>query len=173
MNQSTSCNSVSNNVNIDTQTTETKLKFKKSKKFPVRQLPFVDKEDGKAGLSFWSVPKTGGYAGGNITGRALALLYLKHLRANGPVFGGLLQSVVLDMFDKQCDPNNPALSSLRGQAVGFFTELEKIITVATAQLGSCLDSMDEKDLLKRANGGINLNEDDYTRDMLIALSKAS
>jgi hypothetical protein len=175
MNQSRASNDDINNVSSHNQINDKVLKFNKRKKLALHQLPFVDKEEGKAGLSFWSVPKTGGYAGGNVTGRALALLYLKHLRAHGSSeHGGLLQCIALDMFDvtdfPDTDQNEEAV---RGQAVGFFYEIEKLLIAAVGPMGACLDSMDEKDLLKRANVGINLNEDDFTRDMLIALNKSN
>lgn len=161
--------SIASNENSNNQVSKKSLTFNRRKKLPSHQLPFVNKVKGKVGLSFWSVPKTGGYAGGNITGHALALLYLKHIRANGSGAGGLLQCVALDMFDTDLELDNPVTTSLRGQAVGFFLELENIIKAATVQMGDCLDDMDEKELLRRANEGINLNEDEFTRDMLIAI----
>ena len=60
------------------------LKFNHKAKDPLHRLPFIG---GKSkllyGLSFWNVPATGGTEGGQITGRALAWVWLKHIKENG------------------------------------------------------------------------------------------
>ena len=166
MNQSAVSNNIVINENPNNQISEKALKFNKRKKLALHQLPFVDNEEGKIGLSFWSVPKRGGYHGGNDTGKALALLYLKHLRADNDDSGGVLQSIALDMFDfPDFDHRDSLDDAVRGQAVGFFSEIEKLLKAAVAPLGGCLDSIDEKELLKRANQGLNLTQDEHIEEL--------
>jgi hypothetical protein len=166
MNQSTVSNDIVSNENPNKQFSEKALKFNKRKKLALHQLPFVDKEEGKIGLSFWSVPKTGGYHGGNTSGKALALLYLKYLRTDNKDSGGFLQMIALDMFDFKDFPNeDKKADAVKGQAVGFFMEIEKLLIAAVGPLGGCLDSMDERDLLKRANIGLNLTEDEAIKEI--------
>lgn len=136
------------------------LKFHKSKNIPVHQLPFVERVPGRPGLSFWAVPPTGGYCGGCETGKALANLYLKHLRAHGASPGGSLQSVVLDMMDQESD-ESPEAASLRGQIVGFFSVLDHWLEGSAKLLGQNLDRLDERALLATANAGVDLDEEAY------------
>lgn len=137
------------------------LRFKNRKKLPLHRLPFVDAVPGKVGLSFWAVPKTGGYFGGNETGGALARVYMKHLKEHGPGFGGgNLQMMVLDMFD--CENGVSAeQDALRGQVVGFFVELERWLAGAAKYLDGGLDKHDNKTLLKAANAGLNFDNEAY------------
>lgn len=137
------------------------LRFKNRKKLPIHRLPFVDRVPDKVGLSFWAVPKTGGYSGGNETGAALARIYMKHLKEHGRGFGGgILQKIVLDMFDfgTSDDPEDTALS---GQAVGFFFELELWLAGAAKYLEGGLDKQDNKTLLEAANAGLNFDNEAY------------
>lgn len=157
---------MSTNIEVCSVKDKPTLKFKNRKKLPLHRLPFVDKEEGKLGLSFWSVPKSGGYHGGSDTGRALALLYLKHLRSNAGESNSMLQHIALDMFDFQDFPNRDKREdAVRGQAVGFFKEIEKLLIAAVVPMGDCLDSIDENELLKRANKGLNLTEEEYIEEL--------
>lgn len=141
------------------------LRFKNRKKIPLHRLPFVDKVPGKLGLSFWVVPKTGGYSGGNETGKALARIYLKHIREHDTdASGGLLHYMVLDMFDQQSERernDSPEMEALHGQAVGFLYELERWVLAAARQMGCRLDALDDKQLLKAANNGLGFDEEAY------------
>lgn len=136
------------------------LRFHNRKKLPLHHLPFVDAVPGRVGLSFWAVPKTGNYFGGCETGKNLAHIYLKHLRKNGPSGGGTLQCMVLDMFDCE-NTYDPAVSALRGQVVGFFSELEPWIAAAARHAGGNLDQLDNTQLLEGANNGLNFDNDAY------------
>jgi hypothetical protein len=137
------------------------LKFHNRKKLPLHHLPFIDRAPGKVGLSFWAVPKTGGYFGGCKTGESLARLYLKHLKEHGVGFaGGNLQTIVLDMFDID-NGISPEQDALRGQAVGFFIELERWLVGATKYLDGGLDQHDKKALLKEANAGLSFDHEAY------------
>src|SRR5690606_22700315 len=115
------------------------LRFKNRKKLPLHRLPFVDAVPGKVGRSFWAVPKTGGYFGGNETRGARARLYMKHLSQHGHGFGGVkLHMMVLDMFG--CENGVSAeQDALRGQVVGFFVELERWLVSAATHLDGALD----------------------------------
>ena len=81
------------------QPTHGALRFKSHEQMPAHRLPFVDKVPGLCGLSFWAVPATGGYIGGDQTGAALARVYLRYLREHGQDRGaGVLQLIALDMI---------------------------------------------------------------------------
>ncbi|WP_040727651.1 hypothetical protein [Thiomicrorhabdus sp. Kp2] len=141
-------------------TSTSKLKFKNRKKLPLHRLPFVGDEDGKLGLSFWKVPKDGGYAGGCTTGKALARIYLKHLKEHGGCPGGMLQSITLDMLDKERD-DRQEWDSLKGQAVGFFSELDRWLVAAAKNMDDGLENEDNRVLLKTANKGLNFDAAAY------------
>ncbi|WP_339678272.1 hypothetical protein [uncultured Zhongshania sp.] len=135
------------------------IRFNNRKKLPLHRLPFVGPTDEKKwGYSFWRVPKTGGYGGGCDTGTALANIYLKHLREHGASSGGALQGIVLDMFDCECN-DDPEVTALRGQVVGFFSTLDHWLEGAAKCLGSSLDNADKRALLKKANNGLNFDHE--------------
>jgi hypothetical protein len=136
------------------------LKFKNRKRIPFHRLPFVDAVLGKIGLSFWAVPKTGNYFGGFETGNNLARIYLKYLRENGSSGGGTLPCMVLDMFDCE-NTDDPSMSALRGQVVGFFSELESWVAIASRHSGDSLDHLSNTRLLEVANNGLNFDNESY------------
>lgn len=143
-------------------TVANKIKFKPRKKLPAHRLPFVGPEPGRSQLSFWAVPKSGGYGGGCDTGAALAKIYLKHLREHGRAAsaGGFLQNIVLDMVDSE-HGESPEQDALRGQVVGFFSVLEAWIEGAAHYLGGSLDQVDGKALLDMANRGLSTDYEAY------------
>jgi hypothetical protein len=61
----------------------TKLRFHKNRRSVWARLPFVDRQEAKSGYCSWAIPRHGGYLGGCEAGKALAMIYLKHLRENG------------------------------------------------------------------------------------------
>lgn len=131
------------------------LQFKIGKSIPIHRLPFVGKAKNAIGVSFWAVPKTGGYRGGCQTGEALARIYLKHLKEHTSETGlPSLQRIALDMFDCALS-ESPEACALRGQAVGFFSVLEPWLAGAAKHLDGGLDEHDSKALLKAANTGLN------------------
>lgn len=133
------------------------LSFKNRRKLPAHRLPFVGEVHGKIGLSFWTVPKAGGYRGGCQTGEALAHIYLKHLKDHESDSGlGSLQRIALDMFGCELE-DSPEQAALRGQAVGFFSVLDAWLTGAAKHLCGGLDEYDNKTLLKVANTGLTLD----------------
>ncbi|MBT3092831.1 MAG: hypothetical protein AB2697_22145 [Candidatus Thiodiazotropha endolucinida] len=138
-----------------------KLRFHEHKKLPPHRLPFVDRVPGKLGLSFWTVPKTGGYFGGNETGGTLARIYLKHLKEHDLSFGGsYLQIMVLDMFGCKSGVS-PEQDVLRGQVAGLFIELERWLVSAVKYLEDRLETECDKDLLEAANNGLNFDNEAY------------
>lgn len=138
-----------------------KIRFKYKKKLPLHRLPFVGKEHKeKRTISFWDVPKTGGYGGGCKTGKNLALIYLKHIRQHGGASGGYLQSVVLDMLGEDSRSMTPEDSALRGQVVGFFSTLDQVLDETSRFMGG-LDKMENPWLLEQANLGLSFDEDAY------------
>jgi hypothetical protein len=116
-------------------------------------LPFVGGKSPRhdEGISFWNVPAKGGYVGGGWTGEAAALMFLKHLRANGTSPGGSLQRIVMDMLSCHTD------DALQGQVVGFFSTLEPWLAEAARAFGAQLDALTEHTLVKRANAGLALD----------------
>ncbi|ODC03038.1 hypothetical protein BFW38_05235 [Terasakiispira papahanaumokuakeensis] len=142
------------------------LRFHHRKQFPLHQLPFIDKVPGKRWLSFWAVPKTGGYSGGCKTGESLARIYLKHLKTHHPDFNeGRLQSIVLDMCEVERS-GHPEQEALRGQVVGFFSELEYWLVAAIRHLDGGLDEYEDKTLLKAANAGLNFDNEADTNALI-------
>ncbi len=135
----------------------TKLAFNNRKKLALHKLPFVGRRNGpgKFSISFWDVPRAGGYFGGCKTGKALALIYLQHLKENGSGTGGMLQHITFDMLDG-CDDD-----ARSGQVVGFFTHLESWLSGAVKHLEGGLDEMPEKQLLQAANDGLAFDEEAY------------
>lgn len=133
------------------------LSFKNRRKLPAHRLPFVGEVHGKIGLSFWTVPKAGGYRGGCQTGEALAHIYLKHLKDHeSDSCLGSLQRIALDMFGCELE-DSPEQAALRGQAVGFFSVLDAWLAGAAKHLCGGLDEYDNKTLLKAANTGLTLD----------------
>lgn len=124
------------------------------------RLPFTSLVPNADVCCLWDVPRAGGYTGGCETGEALANLYLKHLREHGADPAGTLQGIVFDMLGIK-KSSNEAIQTLRGQMVGFFSELDRWLGIAAQQQGLSLDSMEEQELLKQANNGLNFDEKAY------------
>ncbi|MGH1449933.1 MAG: hypothetical protein ACRBBM_11010 [Pseudomonadaceae bacterium] len=138
-----------------------KLKFNNRKKIPLHRLPFVGSVSGKPRLSFWTVPRAGGYVGGCKTGEALALIYLKHLIDHADPLGcGQLQWIVGDMVNmpQYSSHQTAEMSALRGQIVGFFSTLDPFLRGAAVHLNHGLQNVEFNDLLNRANQGLDWRE---------------
>lgn len=138
-----------------------KLAFNNRKKSALLKLPFVGNG------SHWDVPKTGGYMGGCETGKALALIYLQHLKENDGDLSGRLQHIAFDMF-KDCEMSSAKAdeksSARRGQVVGFFSELHRWLVGAAKHLETAdggIDALPPKQLLKAANDGLAFDEEAY------------
>jgi hypothetical protein len=132
------------------------LSFKVDQELPLHKLPFVGFSDVKQGMSYWNVPRTGGFGGGVVTGKALARIYMKHLADNQGNDGGILQSIVTDIT-QQCDGSEK--SSSRGHVVGFFSEIEKWLKPMLSMISEDADSLDSGKNLESANHGINYDKE--------------
>tara|TARA_B100000749_G_scaffold280764_1_gene278485 strand:- start:323 stop:790 length:468 start_codon:yes stop_codon:yes gene_type:complete len=132
------------------------LHFNNRRDLPLHRLPFIGPVRGRTQFSFWAVPRTGGYAGGNEVGRGLARIYLKYLKQYGRPEGlGALQWIVLDMIGPAAaSALTPEQSALRGQVVGFFSELDAWLEVAVCDLEGGLDAQSDKALLALVNAGL-------------------
>jgi hypothetical protein len=126
---------------------------------PYSALPFIGKSIGKGlaipgGRSFWNLPAKGGYRGGNRTGQAAALAFLKFLRevkrVEGRSAGSTLQLIVLDMLGRGVVGSG---DSLCGQAVGFFSEIEEAL-YPFVQLMEGLDSITFESLASHMREGL-------------------
>ena len=122
------------------------------------RLPFVG--GGTTRARAWAVPATGGYIGGNRTGRALAQLYLKELqravKSGEHGESSTLQHVVLAMAERLSSncTQDATDSALRGQVVGFFTGINAALVTAAHSDSTWLDQLDSTELLRRANEGL-------------------
>lgn len=107
-------------------------------------------------VSFWSVPLTGGYAGGVYTGDALAILALRFLRQcpEENEDETHLTSVALGWLEAARAANADEFETLKGQIVGFVGRLTPWTTAAAQKAGQNLDKNDPKKLLKSANTGL-------------------
>lgn len=141
-------------------TTIKTLKYTPKAKIPLHRLPFISKKSPDiGGMSFWSVPKTGGYGGGCNTGEALAYCYLKHLREHGNSTCGTLQLIALYMLEAGTSDD-----SIKGQAVGFFSTLEDWLAVGAQNDGASLDKLEEAFLIQQANRGLSDTSDSLNNE---------
>jgi hypothetical protein len=120
-----------------------------------------------------NLPATGGYLGGNETGKAMALNLLKEMRASEPGLGFLrmqwmisefMRRMELDgghaVYDRPVAEWSDAEDSRRGQYVGFIGTLSHWMEIAVREMGSELDSLSENLLLTMASDGLNFDMDE-------------
>lgn len=103
------------------------------------RLPFVNihDDDRTRTSDFWDVPSVGGITGGDITGRAMALAYLRHVEFEDPdeldnFLGGIVHAMVAKLAllpPHQFTPgklsvNDPRTMTLRAQMSGFMDVIE-------------------------------------------------
>jgi len=130
-----------------------KLEFHHSEALALHQLPFVGgKSVSRLGVSFWNVPAEGGYGGGCTTGRALALIFLKHLQQNGSTLGGIMGVIASDMSGFRSD--FPAETEARyGQMIGFFNALEGALALSLHH-SLIRFTLSDIQLIEQANSGL-------------------
>jgi len=134
------------------------LAFKTNQEHHSHTLPFVDFCPMKQGMSFWNVPKTGGFYGGVTTGSALAKIYIKHLiDGSYEDEGGLLQLIAKDMSKTVC-VNTEEQRAINGQITGFFREIEQFMKYVGFISDGNLNRFDRASNLEAANLGINFDE---------------
>lgn len=156
-----------------------RLSFRPKKKTPIHRLPFVGSEHTENGcFSFWNLPAAGGYQGGFSTGKAVALMYLKHLRGTRQPDADMESAYLIWMVDawtermfsclKQADSadkiplrglligkqDTTERAALRGQMAGFLSVLSECLSGAVRTRDSSLNQYSNESLLDHANAGI-------------------
>ncbi|WP_457788335.1 hypothetical protein [Pseudomonas sp. PL-6] len=132
------------------------LRYKQSQKTASHRLPFVGYSRGN--WSCWDVPLTGGHDGGFEAGLALSQMLLIHLRQQpeqSKESAELVEGVFLSMLDKARGANDEEFRSLSAQAMGFMRQIAPCIVGAAHHGCDSMDGLDIKQLLKRANAGLN------------------
>jgi hypothetical protein len=108
------------------------------------------------GYEFWGLPARGQYSGGCMAGEAAAKAYLKVLRENPRErqMGGYLQNIAMDMLsDRSTEMGSSASESLRGQAVGFFAEINRVLSQCVGLMHG-LDAVSFETLIGRIDEGL-------------------
>jgi len=131
-------------------------------------MPFLNDRGKKVSTPYWTVPATGGYMGGYQTGEAMAIVFLKHLRAEeaGQATSWMTGVVESFMIRFEQEGGNAALEhtmlkdwssefeSLRAQYFGFFGTLAKWLQTFVKAYGANLDHLDDQNLVDLANSGL-------------------
>ena len=142
--------------------TRPQLRFHDEAQEPLHRLPFVGLSHGE--VKFWDVPTTGGYVGGNLTGDALARIFLETLRQQpdaatpGAWLGWVASGWMHHVFDMvgvkpDLDPES-RFNTLRGQVVGFTSVLSEALREALRNSNLSLPPLDEEECLRQANEGL-------------------
>jgi hypothetical protein len=123
----------------------------------------------------WGLPARGGYSGGCMAGQAAAKVYLKHLRVS-PVcraFGGSLQNIAMDMLSgRSTDLGTTGGESLRGQAVGFFYEINRALALGIRMLES-LDAQSFESLVGEIDEGLARTKADDEAELTAGRSRVA
>ena len=129
------------------------LRSKPQAKSAWDRLPFSGK-DHSPHVSSWDVPMTGGYFGGIEVGKIVARMYFKYLRdeqANPFKFGAIHLRGILSSLDAKVPVTDEEKESLKGQRVGFMSEVGRWLEDAVLILGSSLDAIPERSFVQQAN----------------------
>ncbi len=149
------------------------LAFRPRQKYPVRRLPFVGREHtADQSFSMWNVPASGGYFGGNMTGEAIATMYLKHVREHdaeicAPMLGGMVIAWARRLTAGDILPGSAEEDSLRGQMVGFAHVLSTWLLAAARHMGDSLDARGNDALLAKANKGIAFDTEAFLQCQIL------
>jgi len=139
------------------------LRFHDEAQEPLHRLPFIGRRHGE--VKFWDVPCTGGYVGGNLTGEALARIFLDTLRQQpyaatpGAWLGWIAMGWMHHVFElvdikPDLDPES-RFNTLRGQVVGFTSVLSHVLREALKNPDLQLPPFDPEACLRQANYGLN------------------
>lgn len=153
----------------------TPLKHKAGRSYGFYSLPFIFDSNVTTQCPYWHVAPTGGRRGGEAVGEAMALAYLKLLREKpehaDPEELALIAESMMVRFEQEggaamaslCadDGCSQGYRSFAGQFTGFFMTLATWLQAAAVQLGTELDMVTERDLLRRANDGLGFDESAY------------
>ncbi|MBX8516066.1 hypothetical protein K5D69_15330 [Pseudomonas cichorii] len=129
------------------------LREKSEKNNAWDRLPFVGR-DHDPHVSSWDVPMTGGYFGGIEVGKVVFRMYLKYVRDEQGNPLALFNTHLVSMLHSM-DCKNPVTdeekASVRGQRVGFLSELSVWLEAAACKLGSSLDAIPHRSFVQSAN----------------------
>lgn len=154
----------------------TQLRFHPRCKTAFYRLPFVGCRKEPALTRFWTVPATGGFAGGMMTGQALGQLFLRYLRDNTDELIGPLAWTVEAMMarwtltdglvqkNRPLSQRSPEFMSLSGQILGFFCTLESWLRSETQHEALPMSRLDEQELLDRANAGLAFDVEQFLKE---------
>jgi len=134
--------------------------------------PFVVRR-ADAPTDWWAARPTGGYFGGNKTGKAMARMLLRIVRERrAGLPETLLQFMLLDLMAHAAAlpagqiRRSEAVDSLRGQIVGFAAELSRFLMVATAgDAGRLVDTWAAVDLQEMFEAGQFFDEGAYMAEL--------
>lgn len=146
----------------DVRRRNAKLAFHPRARCALHRLPFVGRK--RSDVRFWDVSSTGGYAGGTLTGEALARIFLKTLHDNPSTDAArawlgwicsawLYRSVELASVAHEHSPDG-AFSALRGQVTGFAAALSDVLRTAVAAPDCPIAGLDADLALAEANAGL-------------------
>jgi len=153
--------------------TATPLKVPRGAKAGAARLPFVASWRTETPARYWNAPASGGYFGGYETGEAMALMFLKFLRAEEGELAPMTLTQIAESFmvrfdqeggyatNKRRGDSGDSFDSLRGQYVGFFNTLSTWLAASAKTLGASLDRLAEQDLVQRANWGLGFDDAAY------------
>lgn len=136
-------------------------------------LPFIAWRDNEA-KDYWAALPTGGYAGGNVTGKAMARMLLRIFRGRS---GSLSQVVFVSMLRSLIQhasgvPMGPAADrdevamALNGQFIGFVAELSRFLSAAASgEAGRVVDYWDDHDLRELFRAGQFFDQAAYMAEL--------
>lgn len=133
------------------------LRVKSEKSDAWERLPFVGKDHGGT-LTCWDVPLTGGYFGGIEVGKIVARMYFKYLRDHqkDPIlFGSIHLRGIIEALNAKVPATEEEAQSLKGQKVGFMSEIGYWLESASREIGACLDAIPERAFVQQANESLD------------------
>lgn len=140
-----------------------RLRYHTQAEEPLHRLPFVGWDHGQ--IKFWDVPCRGGYAGGTLTGDALARIFVDTLRQQpesataGAWFGWIAMGWMHHVFamagvKPDLDRDSP-FNAFRGQVLGFASILSDLVREALRHPDIAIPAFDSEKCLREANAGLD------------------
>lgn len=139
------------------------LEFHRNLNEALHRLPFVGRTHGD--IKFWDVPCSGGYAGGTLTGDALARIFVDTLRQQpdsdtaGAWFGWIAMGWMHHVFaiaGVKPDPDRDSpFNTFRGQVLGFASVLSDLVREALRHPDIAIPAFDGEKCLREANAGLD------------------
>jgi len=136
-------------------------------KTSVFRLPFVGEfDDDQKEFRYWDVPLTGGYFGGEITGKALGVAYLRFVELSeaDDRDDDTLSAIVMAMARKIAEHDafkykeseTVAAASIRAQMQAFLAVIDKQLSDDPINAVT-LEATTEKEIIDLANKGLSLD----------------